>query len=376
MAIEIIFLDQAVANDMRAQSIVAGLPDTPVELVDGPDQVIRTAQALKDPIGDGKRMLFLTRHKGEMVAKCPGTHGHICCGYQILDLMSNCPMDCSYCILQGYLNNPVMTVFTNLSDVTDDLLKAASEAPWRYFRVGPGELADSLALDHVIRYSDDLVEWFADHETMILELKTKSVRIEHLLDLRHGGQTVVSWSLNPQSIIDAEEHGAPGLAERLRAARTCQEAGYPIGLHFDPMIPDDSWEKEYKAMVEEIFRYVNPRGIIWISMGGLRFPPSMKSIIQDRFPKSRILLGELFPGRDGKFRYLETIRVDMFKKMRTWLREIDPGLFVYLCMESHEVWKVVYGWSPGSTAGLIRAFDQHCRAFMKRRHQEGRPGFF
>jgi len=216
------------------------------------------------------------------------------------------------------------------------------------------------------------VEWFASQETMILELKTKSVRIDHLLDLQHGGQTVVSWSLNPQSIIDAEEHGAPGLAERLRAARTCQEAGYPIGLHFDPMIPDESWEKEYKALVEEIFRYVDPRGIIWISLGGLRFPPSMRSIIQDRFPQSRILLGELFPARDGKFRYLETIRVDMFKKMLTWLREIDPGLFVYLCMESHEVWKVVYGWSPGNTAGLIRAFDQNCRAFMKRRRQEGR----
>jgi spore photoproduct lyase len=370
MPIERVFLDRAVAKDKRALSILASLPGIPVERVEAPDRVIRTAQALRDPIGDGKRMLWVTRHKGKMVATCPGTHGHICCGYQILDLMSNCPMDCSYCILQGYLSNPVMTVFTNLSDVMDELTRTVSQTQGQYFRVGPGELSDSLALDHMIGYSAELVPWFAEREDMILELKTKSDRVDHLLGLRHGGQTVVSWSLNPQSVIDAEEHGTPSLVDRLRAAHKCQEAGYPIGLHFDPLICDGPWEREYEAMVEEIFRYVDPRGILWISMGGLRFPPLMKAIIQDRFPGSRILLGELFPGKDGKLRYLETIRVDMFRKMLSWLRQVDRDLFIYLCMETHQVWKAVFGWSPGNTAGLIRVFDHQCRAFTQRRHQE------
>jgi spore photoproduct lyase len=364
--LERVFLHKAITEDERTLSILARLDHVPIEIVDGTGQVIERVRSLEDPIGTGKRMLFLSPHRGMMVAKCPGTSGHICCGYQILDLMANCPMDCSYCILQGYLNNPVITVFTNLSDLIDALEKAIYRAGSTFFRVGPGELSDSLALDHLTRFSEDLVPWFAGHKRGILELKTKSDRVDHLLSLRHGGRTVVSWSLNPQSTIRAEEHGTPSLGQRLHGAKKCQEAGYPLGLHFDPLIFESSWEREYQAMVEEVFQAVDPTRVVWVSMGALRFPPVLKRVIQDRFVGSRILLGELFPGRDGKLRYLETIRVDMFRKMLSWLREIDPGLFVYLCMETHQVWKAVFGWSPGNTVGLIRLFDQRCQEFMKR----------
>ncbi len=363
---ERVLLDRTVANHERALSLLARIDGVPVEIVEGLDRTIRKVQSLGDPVGSGKKMLLLSSHRGKMVARCPGTSGHICCGYQILDLMSNCPMDCSYCVLQAYLNNPVITVFTNLSDVIVELGEMTDQATSAFFRVGPGELSDSLALDHLTHFSDELVSWFAGQRRGILELKTKSDQVERLLDLRHEGRTVVSWSLNPQSIIEAEEHSTPSLAERLQGARMCQEAGYPIGLHFDPMISERSWEREYRGMVEQVFQFVNPRRVIWISMGGLRFPPALKPIVEDRFPRSRILLGELFPGKDGKLRYLETIRVEMFQKMLFWLRKIDPSLFVYLCMETHEVWRAVFGWSPKNTVGLIRIFDQRCQEFMER----------
>ncbi len=363
---ERVFLHRTIVDDKRAVSILSRLENVPSEVVEGASQVIRTVRALRDPIGRGKRMLFLAPHRGRMVDKCPGTSGHICCGYQILDLMSNCPMDCSYCILQGYLTNPVITVFTNLADLLGELENAVSQAWVTSFRVGPGELSDSLVLDQLTRFSEELVPRFARHRDRILELKTKSDQVNHLLDLGHGGRTVVSWSLNPQSIIDSEEHGTPSLTQRLDAAKKTQEAGYPIGLHFDPMISSGSWEREYQDMVEQIFRFVDPKRVIWVSMGGLRFPPPLKPIIQDRFPESRILLGELLPGKDGKLRYLEVIRVQMFRRMLSWLRDIDPSLLVYLCMETHQVWKAVFGWSPENTTGLMRIFDQRCREFMER----------
>ena len=366
--IERVFLHKAIANHERTQSILARLGNVTIETVERVDDVFRKIGSSRDLVARGKRMLFLTEHKGNMVAKCPGTSDHICCGYQVLDLMSGCPMDCSYCILQAYLNNPVITVFVNLLDLIDGVEGMANRIPWRFLRVGPGELSDSLALDHMTRFTDELVTWFAGHRDRILELKTKSDRVDHLLNLWHAGQTVVSWSLNPPSIISSEEHGTPSLAQRLIGARRCQEAGYPIGLHFDPMIFECSWEREYREMVEQVFHVLDSRRVIWISMGALRFSPSLRPIIQDRFPQSRILLGELFPGRDGKLRYLETIRVHMFRKMLSWLHQIDPGLYVYLCMESHEVWKAVFGWSPGSTAGLARVFDQRCGEFLERGH--------
>jgi len=75
-------------------------------------------------------------------------------------------------------------------------------------------------------------------------------------------------------------------------------------------------------------------------------------------------LGELFPGKDAKFRYLKDIRVEMYQKMVGWLREADPTLFVYLCMESHEVWTQVFGWSPQNSSHLNHLFEKRLRVFV------------
>ncbi|NIS60332.1 MAG: hypothetical protein GTO13_06445 [Proteobacteria bacterium] len=89
----------------------------------------------------------------------------------------------------------------------------------------------------------------------------------------------------------------------------------------------------------------------------------MKPIIRNRFPTSKILLGELLPGNDGKFRYLKSIRVGMYRKIVRWLREYEPSLFIYLCMESREVWEKVFGWSPQNNRALDDLFSQRIRSF-------------
>jgi spore photoproduct lyase len=42
--------------------------------------------------------------------------------------------------------------------------------------------------------------------------------------------------MNPQQVIDLDEHGTASLSERLLAARRCQNAGYRLGFHFDPIV--------------------------------------------------------------------------------------------------------------------------------------------
>ena len=44
----------------------------------------------------GKETLRLLPFKGEFLKLCPGTNNYICCGYQILNIGTNCPLDCSY----------------------------------------------------------------------------------------------------------------------------------------------------------------------------------------------------------------------------------------------------------------------------------------
>jgi len=104
--------------------------------------------------------------------------------------------------------------------------------------------------------------------------------------------------------------------------------------------------------------------VIWISLGGFRYPSQLKGIAKERFPNTKIFLGELFPGKDAKIRYFKEIRVEMYQKMLKWLREVNSDLFIYLCMESQEVWEKVFGWTPKNSRHLNQLFEERVRKFL------------
>src|SRR5206468_1511878 len=103
-----------------------------------------------------------------------------CCNYFVVNYASNCHLECTYCVLQAYLNNPALMIFTNLEDLMAEVRSRLEIAPARLLRIGTGELADSLALDEITQYSRRLIPFFATFSNAILELKTKSDRIANL----------------------------------------------------------------------------------------------------------------------------------------------------------------------------------------------------
>jgi hypothetical protein len=54
----------------------------------------------------------------------------------------------------------------------------------------------------------------------------------------------------------------------------------------------------------------------------------------------------------------------MYQKMVDWLKEVDSGLFIYLCMESKEVWERVFGWAPENSSHLNQLFEQRVKEFI------------
>ena len=299
------------------------------------------------PFGAAKTTLHLGRYEGEFLKRCPGSDGQVCCNYFVINFASNCPMDCSYCYLQEYLaNNPELKVFSNV----DDLLTQAEELLSRhrrlFFRIGTGEITDSLALDPYIGFSREVIPFFAEQPNALLELKTKSDCIGGLLGLDPKERVVVAWSINPQSVIDMDEHGTATLAERLLAARRCQDAGYRLGFHFDPIVEYPNWQKDYENLVDQIFNMIDWRRVCWLSLGVLRETPRLKRTIRERFPGTQILSGEQILCPDGKLRYFHPLRVDMYRRMLHWIRRAAPTVKVYLCMESKEVWQQVFGYAP------------------------------
>ena len=137
-----------------------------------------------------------------------------------------------------------------------------------------------------------------------------------------------------------------------------------MGIHFDPLIQHSGWKDGYKTTLEMMNKYLNPKGIVWLSMGGLRFMPALKSIIRKRHTHSRILVGEFVPGLDGKMRYFKPIRIEMYAYMAEILRSWYADLGIYLCMESHDIWEKSLEWSPENTEGLSRFLDRRALMFF------------
>jgi spore photoproduct lyase len=338
------------------QRILRNLAGRPVEIVPTAESAGERLAGAEDPIALGKRTLLLAVERGRFVKPCPCAPGHVRCGYTVINLHLNCPLDCSYCVLQGYLANPCLTVHVNLDDLWRELDGCLASGPARRrgrVRLGTGELGDSLALDPVTGNSADLLGYMRGRPAALLELKTKTTHVEDLLRSGPADNVVVAWSLNTPAAAAREEVGAPPVDERLEAAAAVRRRGFRVAFHFDPLLRYPGWEKDYGAVVGDVFRAVDRAGVAWISLGSLRFPPALKPVIRDRFPASRLLGEELVRGSDGKFRYFRPLRVELYGALLDAIRTRAGGAVpVYLCMESAAVWREVYKKNPGGEDAL------------------------
>jgi spore photoproduct lyase len=351
-----IWVDRQVVDSPVTANVLRQLSDVPVAVVDGPPPVaVPATQAAL--LTASKKQLYLTAQPGRFIRECPGatsrnTASQLCCGYMIVDMIYNCDYDCTYCYLQHYVNSPYLTVYANIDRLFDELTDLLQARSPQLVRLGSGEFSDSLSLDPLTGLARLLVPFLRSFSNVLFELKTKSDLVEQLLDLDPQGRVMVSWSLNPESVVQREEHKTASLAARLQAAQRCRDAGYKIGLHFDPLLYYQGWEADYEPFVTQVFQALAPEDITYMSMGSLRFAPPLKKVVQERFPKSRVMSAELFPGADGKMRYFRPLRTEMYVKMLGWIGQHVAHLPLYLCMESHEIWQHVFGTAPTCNAAL------------------------
>ena len=359
---EYIYVEKEVTDLALTRQVLERCPGVPVDLVASAKELIASLQRQRESEVRGKKRLLLCRNRGRFLDACPGTQLYRCCGYMVLTPGAGCPLDCSYCVLQAYLNNPLITLYANTQDMLRELETAPELCNGSVKRIGTGEFMDSMALDHLTDFAATLLPFFRSRPGLVLELKTKTVHIEPLLSLDHGGAYVISWSLNTEAVVSAEEYGAAKLTERIAAAKKIIAAGYRVGFHFDPMIYYENWERDYRAVVELMAEHLPAGSIAWVSIGSLRFMPQLKGIAGRRFPATRIYTGEFVPGQDGKMRYLQDIRLEMYAKMTGWLKELLPGVLVYFCMENSRSWHSSFGYFPPANAALKELLDRRITA--------------
>ena len=361
MSIRKLYINAVSVDDPATERFRQSLGIEPT-ILDTPEVLYQRLKAHSDPWQQGKQVVLLTHNKGSFLKECPGTRQYTCCDYKILHIGSYCTMDCSYCILQSYFHPPVLTFFTNHDDLFNELDQAFEQPLIQ--RIGTGEFSDSLIWEAYTDLTAQLVERFSRQDHAVLELKTKTTAVQRLKRLDHNHKTIISWSLNTPQIITSQERGTASLTARLRAAQQCQQWGYPLGFHFDPMVIYPGCEDDYRKVLEQLFASVSPDNIVWISLGTMRFMPALKSIIEKRFADSTIVYGEFIPGLDGKMRYFKALRIQLVARMVEWIKTMAPQVTTYLCMEDEQVWQRSFGFSPKDKGGLPDMLDatakRHC----------------
>lgn len=338
---EKIYIDASALNSEVSQRVQKLYPADKIEFIDNADQ-IEKKNMTADEFNESKKILLLTTFKGQFFKRCPGATQKktlTCCNYYVLNLGSQCNMNCSYCYLQSYLNSKITKIFVNLDQALNELKEIADEHPDQPFRVGTGEIIDSLSLDEITLYSRKLIEFFKNYPNWILEFKTKSNKVDQFLDIPGSQNIVVSWSINPPFIIHSEEHGTARFEDRLMAARKCCDRGYRVAFHIDPMIYHEGWEENYSFLAEKIHENFKATEVQVISIGSLRFQPEQRHMMRERFGfKSLVNQAEMFPSEGGKLRYDASLRSEMFQFMYKKLKSLNPDFNIFLCMETPETW--------------------------------------
>lgn len=328
-----VFVDRAVETLPYTHEILTRLGK---EITIEPVEDVR---ALKTPtdINWAKKGLLLTAFKPdeplrEFKAMTQSTGRPI----YALNLISNCHLECSYCILQSYLaNNPLITIYTNLDEVLVKLEDQLDRIP-RGAVISTGQIADSLALEPLSHLHARLIPFFARQDRVQLELKTKSAEVAGILRLKHQGQTVVSFSLAPPKIQEEEEFNTATITARLEALVACQKAGYPTGLHFDPIIHHTGWEKNYKALIDQVFSELDAEQVPWVSIGALRFPTRQVRVMRERFPKNRKIYTNLVSSSRRYMHYPDRLREALYGRMREFLKPHLPLEKLYVSMEAEQ----------------------------------------
>jgi len=184
--------------------------------------------------------------------------------------MLNCIYDCRYCFLQGMYQSAHQLLFVNYEDFAERIAELAAqhadEAVWFY----SGYDCDSLANEPMTRFCEYFLPRIAAIDNAWLELRTKSTQVRALLEHPVQQRIVTAFSFSDRVSHASLEHGVPSIAKRLDAMRRLQQAGWPVGLRFDPIVYHPRYREEFVALLNQVFDSVDADAIHSVSLGSFR----------------------------------------------------------------------------------------------------------
>jgi len=356
-----IIVHEKVRNDPVTTHFIQQCPGVPVKYTNSgiPKKIVQLSDILNhsgnsmlDKILAGKQVVYIAPATRVVDVFTMPDDRIICPHFDRLKLASNgCFYQCDWCYLKltyraAFPFIIIRAQYDKIKEHLDNRLRQTQDP----VIFNSGELADSLSMEHLTRAGREFIPWFGNADNGYLFMLTKSDNVDDILNLPHNNRTIIAWSMNNEMVSRKFEIGAPSFERRLNAAFKVQEAGYPVRIRLDPIVPFEGWRDAYSETIKQIFSKISPERA---TLGTLRFEEgfyNMRNSIFTSGPDLPNLIEEMEPmfspkrfsglkkPKSGKYSFTEEKRTEIFGFAYNEIRKYSDCR-IALCKESASIWK-------------------------------------
>jgi len=323
-----IYIEDSIAEHPRTQDLCARFPDaTRVACAHYGEVFNPKAQDFR--LQKAQPSLILAGKQGKLVLEAPQGYGIGGDRNYYFSHMLNCLYDCRYCFLQGMYRSANYVLFVNYESFEDEISRLAESDPrpaWFF----SGYDCDSLALEPVSGFATHFLPFFAAQPHARLELRTKSTQVRTLLNRQPLTNVVVAFSFTPREMHRSLEHRVPALERRLDAMVQLQQAGWSLGVRFDPLIYQQNYQTHYRELFCEVFRRLDADRLHSVSLGPFRLPRDYFRTISRLYPNEALFASPLTV-TNGMVSYRQDLESELTGFCTGELRSHVPESLLFPC---------------------------------------------
>lgn len=288
-----IYIEKTIRDHERVLGIIERHPNLPIIECERFGEIFnRNGQNFR--LQKSAPALILAEKHGKRVLPTPDGYGFEetdSNGYYFSHML-NCLYDCRYCFLQGMYRSAHYVLFVNYEDFAEEIAEVMGQQKGRPVFYS-GYDCDSLAFEPVSQFCDFIIPIFSELSEATLELRTKSTQVRHLLQYEAMNNCVVAMSFAPEAIAKQHEHRVPSLDKRIDALAKLQQAGWPVAIRFEPVIPTTATLADYDALFEAVFSHIDGKHLHSCSLGEYRLPQDFYKRMVKLYPDDSLLARDI-----------------------------------------------------------------------------------
>lgn len=302
-----IYIEKKVWNHPRTQEILEKFPMADIIEIDHYKDVFCRSKQNYTLQHRSQNLILAAKHGTLLYEGAPVCQSFGNSYFYYTSCMMNCVFDCEYCYLKGMYPSANIVLFVNLEDIFLEVEQVLKQHPL-YLCISYD--TDLLALEKIHGYVREWCLFTEKYKDLKIEVRTKCANPRFFQYQRPIPGVIYAFTLSPQAVVEAYEHGTPSLSERISCIAEAVQAGHPIRLCFDPMIYLPAWQRHYADMIEQVSDAIDMNKIMDISVGTFRISKDYLKKMRKQEPNSAVVSFP-FQREDGFYHYPNALMEQM-----------------------------------------------------------------